>query len=56
MTWKDCKQTVASSARYRCDSCRHFKEPMGSCSCKDCELNKYKLMLLKRFGEGAAND
>lgn len=49
MTWKDCKQTVASSARYRCDSCSHFKEPMDSC--KDCELNKYKPMLLKRFGE-----
>lgn len=51
MTWKDCKQTVASSAKYRCDTCRHFKELMGSSNCKDCELNKYKLMLLKRFGE-----
>ena len=51
MTWKDCKQIVASSARYRCDTCRHFREPMDSDSCKDCELNKYKPMLLKRFGE-----
>ena len=52
MTWKDYwKQTAVSSAKFRCDSCLHFKEPMDSSNCKDCELNKYKPMLLKRFGE-----
>lgn len=42
MTWKDCKQTVASSAKYRCDTCKHLKEPIDSDNCKDCELNTFK--------------
>lgn len=39
--YKD-KPSTASSARFRCNTCKYKDEPIDSHNCKECDLNKYK--------------
>lgn len=46
--YKD-KSSTASSARFRCDTCKHKDEPIDSHNCKECDLNIYKEQTISDF-------